>query len=100
MMILRWTYRARKDLLSIGRYIAEDNPQRAREWLNRLRIRAQKIPLAPLSGGIVPEIGREDLREVIERNYRIVYKIRPDSIDIITVFEGHQLFPLESCPKD
>ena len=41
-MILRWTDRARRDLLAIGRYIARDNPAAARQWVERLRERAQQ----------------------------------------------------------
>jgi plasmid stabilization system protein ParE len=34
---VRWSLRARKDLLEIGRYIAMDDPQAARRWVERLR---------------------------------------------------------------
>ena len=35
----------------------------------------------------------DDLREVFVRTYRIVYRIRADEVQVITVFEGHRLFP-------
>ncbi|KFE72305.1 hypothetical protein DB31_0567 [Hyalangium minutum] len=38
-------------------------------------------------------MGREDLREVLLRNYRIVYRIQTDGIVVLTVFESHRLFP-------
>lgn len=31
-MKLRWTRRARQDLIEIGRYIARDKPEAARRW--------------------------------------------------------------------
>lgn len=34
---------------------------------------------------------REDVREVIERSYRIVYRVVSDGIVVLTVFEGHRL---------
>jgi toxin ParE1/3/4 len=40
-------------------------------------------------------LDREDVREVFLGSYRIVYRIYPDFIDVITVFEGHRLFPVE-----
>ena len=42
-------------------------------------------------GRQVPEFGRKDLRELIVRNYRIVYHLTADRIEIVTVFEGHRL---------
>ncbi len=38
----------------------------------------------------VPEIMREDVREILVRNYRIVYKIDGKVVWIVTVFVGHQ----------
>jgi len=90
-MILRWSARARQDLKDIGHYIARDNPQAARRWIEKIRIRAQQAASMPRSGRIVPEIGREDIREVLEGAYRIVYQINNNSVDILIVTEGHRL---------
>ena len=68
---------------------------RARQWVKRLRERAQKAAARPLSGRIVSELQREDVREVFLRNYRIVYRVRQNAIDVLTVFEGHRLFEAE-----
>jgi hypothetical protein len=38
-------------------------------------------------------LSREDIRELIEGNYRIVYQVFADRLVILTVYEGHQLFP-------
>jgi plasmid stabilization system protein ParE len=40
---------------------------------------------------MVPEFGREDIREFFLRSYRIVYKIGEETIDVLTVFEGHRM---------
>lgn len=89
-MRLLWTARARRDLLAIGRYIARDNPTTARSWVERLRERARRAAEAPEAGRIVPEIHRPDVREVFLRTYRIVYRTRDDTIEVLTVFEGHR----------
>ena len=90
-MKLRWTARARRDLSAIGRYIARDDPVAARRWLERLRARARSAAKKPRVGRVVPELQREDLREVLLRTYRIVYRVREDAIHVLTVFEGHRL---------
>jgi plasmid stabilization system protein ParE len=41
----------------------------------------------------VPETPDRDLREVIERPYRIVYQIAGDAVEIVTVHHGARLFP-------
>ncbi len=91
-MKLQWSETAARDLISIRRYIAEDNPTAATKWIKRLKARAENSVHAPLAGRKVPELSRDDIREVIEGNYRIVYRIDADLITILTVFEAHRLF--------
>ena len=67
-MKLFWTETAKKDLLAIKRYIAIDNPVAAKRWVERLRKRMRKALHAPLAGRTVPELSREDIRELIEVN--------------------------------
>ena len=92
-MKLRWTHRARQDLVEIGRYIAGDKPEAARRWVERLRQRAQAAAKMPRSGRKVPEADRENVREVLVRGYRIVYQLHASEIRVLTVFEGHRLLP-------
>ncbi len=93
MSRLRWSHRARRELLAIGRYIARDDPAIARQWVDRLRERARAAAAVPWSGRRVPEVDRDDVREVLLRSYRIVYRVLEHEIHVLTVFEGHRLFP-------
>jgi toxin ParE1/3/4 len=90
-MRLRWLPLALQDLDRIRRYIALDNPRAARRWVERLRIRAKAAAAAPMSGRVVPESERDDVREVFLRSYRIVYRVLDEEIHVVTVFEGHRL---------
>lgn len=90
-MKLRWTLRARRQLEDIGRFIARDKPGAARRWVEMLRRRAAAAAEHPLAGRPVPELQREDLREVIVRGYRIVYRVSEDLAEVLAVFEGHRL---------
>ena len=63
-MRLVWSERALSDLREIRAYIAEDNPKAARNWIAKLRKRARQAVQAPYSGRVVPEIDREDVREL------------------------------------
>ncbi|MFO0592023.1 MAG: type II toxin-antitoxin system RelE/ParE family toxin [Polyangiaceae bacterium] len=92
---LRWTQRAILDLEEIDAYIAADDPIAAQRWVNRLVDHAAKAAWTPYAGRVVPEFGRTEIRELLLRSYRIVYRIRGDEIQVLTVFEGHRLFPTD-----
>ncbi|PLX50517.1 MAG: type II toxin-antitoxin system RelE/ParE family toxin [Desulfobulbaceae bacterium] len=96
-MKLKWSETAIRDLLSIRRYIVDDNPAAANNWIARLRTRAGNTVHAPLAGRKVPELCRDDVREVIEGNYRIVYQVHNDHVTVLTVFEAHRLFPTKNA---
>ena len=100
MKALRWSLHAAQDLVEIGQHIAADNPVAARRWVERLRAKAASAAAAPMAGRQVPELRREDVREVFLRTYRIVYRVLGESIVVLTVFEGHRrLPPLEPDQK-
>lgn len=94
--VLLWTLRARRDLVAIRRHIAHDHPVAARKWIERLRARARAAAGFPLAGRRVPEIERDDVREVIVGAYRIVYRVLANSIHVLCVFEGHRSFPRDA----
>ena len=64
--------------------------------IDRLTGRSEQIASLPLSGRMVPEYEAPDVREVIERPYRIIYRIKPDQIDILAVVHGAQTLPPDS----
>lgn len=86
----RYLRRALVDLQEIGRYIGRDNRVAAQRWLGRLRSRAAAAALSPLTGRVVPELGRDDVREVFLRTYRIIYRIDVKEILILAFVEGSQ----------
>jgi len=94
-----WSDRARDDLGAIGEYIAADNPRAARRWVDRLIADVERAAAMPFAGRVVPEYAdRQDIREVVRRTYRIVYRVREDAIEVLTIFEGHRLFPEDVAP--
>ena len=88
---LSWSHRARADLEAIGDYIARDDAAAAERWVMRIIAAAEKVVPTPLRGRRVPEVSRDDVREVLLRSYRIVYRVSPGQIQVLTVFEGHRL---------
>jgi toxin ParE1/3/4 len=88
---LVWTERAEADLAGIGEYIAADDPVAARRWVGELMATARAAARVPFGGRRVPELQREDVREVFLRQYRIVYRVTDRHCEVLTVFEGHKL---------
>ena len=93
-MKIKWTQKAQKDLISIGLYIKNDNPEIARKFIIAIRKRVMILKDNPQIGRMVPELNKADIRELLFKNYRIVYKLQENDIDILTVFEGHKLLEL------
>jgi toxin ParE1/3/4 len=93
-----WTERALADLEAIGDYIARDKEAVAERWVARLVVAAEKAAMAPRAGRRVPELARDDVREVLLHTYRIVYLIVGHRLEILTVFEGHRLLPGDLDP--
>ncbi|MCF8316916.1 MAG: type II toxin-antitoxin system RelE/ParE family toxin [Ignavibacteriales bacterium] len=98
-MKLFWTKEALIQLQAIEEYIARDNPVAAIEFIDKLISAAETIADYPEKGRIVPELSLDNIRELIHKNYRIVYLVKKNSIDILTVFEGHQLLKQEEIIK-
>lgn len=98
-MKLFWTKEALIRLQEIEEYISRDNPIVAMEFIDKLISAAEKIIDYPEKGRIVPELSLENIRELIYRNYRIVYILKKNSVNILTVFEGHQLLKKEEIFK-
>ncbi len=98
---IRWSDCAKDDLAAIGDFIADDSPAAAARWIGQLIADVERAAAMPLAGRIVPEFAeRGDIREVIRRRYRIVYRVRDDAIEVLTIFESHRLFPRTAGPSD
>jgi len=88
MAKLVWSPQAIADLDAICSYIERDSHEYARLFGERLLALAESIPALPLLGAVVPEYSREDLRERRLQNYRMVYRIEGDTIQIVTITHG------------
>jgi len=90
---VRWTETARVDLERIVDFIAEDSVKNAVAVLDRLEERAEALRLAAERGRVVPELQVVDVlqyRELIERPWRIIYRIEPDQVIVLAVLDGRR----------
>ena len=98
-MKVHWTNTAIKHLLTIYEYIAQDSPVYAQRMVDRLTRRSEQVAAFPLSGRMVPEYEAEDVREVIEKPYRLIYQIKPDQVDVLAVLHSAQLLSPKTMSK-
>lgn len=90
-MKIIWTELAVKKLEEYADYIALDTPLAALKWIQTIQNSVIKLVKFPQSGRKVPEVNREDIRELIEGNYRIIYRIEYNRISILTIQHSKQL---------
>lgn len=89
MVKLYWTPQAFDDLKQIFQYISKDSRPAAKLFVEKIYYQADQLRHFPLIGRDVPEVEEKNIRELIYKNYRIVYKIiHADKIHILTVFHS------------
>ncbi|MBK5930808.1 type II toxin-antitoxin system RelE/ParE family toxin [Halochromatium salexigens] len=90
---VRWTRTAQRDLNAIVSWIAEDTIGNALDVLDRLQARADTLLDNPERGRVVPELRSADVyhyRELIERPWRLVYRIEGNLVLVMAVFDGRR----------
>ncbi len=92
-MKIIWTEKAEKQLDQIFEYIASDSSLYAHRTVGQIIEEAENISPHPRKGRKVPEYQREDIREVFHHPYRIIYLLKDDTIEILSVIHGARLLP-------
>ena len=80
-------------LLQCERYIAiesQDWPT-VIKWRERIMATVEILKDFPESGGRVVELRREDVRELLVGDYRVIYRLKGRNVDILSVRHGHFL---------
>ncbi|TFG10821.1 MAG: type II toxin-antitoxin system RelE/ParE family toxin [Promethearchaeota archaeon] len=88
MVEVRWTKNALDDLDDIASYIAKDSAKYAKIFVNRILEMANHLDQFPKLGRKVPEYNDPDIREILYKNYRIIYLIKEEWLEIISVFHS------------
>jgi len=99
-MTLVWTREALEKLNEIEEFISAYNPERAETFIDYLIEQGEAITRNPQIGRSIPEISNSDIREIIAKGYRIVYRVKHEQLEILTVFEGHKLLKIDELIID
>lgn len=79
---------ARADILGIGRYIARDNPERARSFVDELLEKARRIGERPEAWPLVPRYSDRGVRRRVHGAYLIFYRIEAERVVVLHVLHG------------
>ena len=83
-----WSENARSDIDNIHQYIAKDSIYHADAFILTIIESINALEQHPRLGRKVPEYQEENIREIICRNYRIIYHLSNKIITIVTVING------------
>jgi toxin ParE1/3/4 len=92
MVKVKWNEDAIIDVNEIAGFIAEDSLIYAQIQVERFFERVEILNNTPKAGKKVSEGNDENVRELIEGNYRIIYQIKSTSeLEILCVIHGMRL---------
>ena len=93
MAELRWTPQAADDLEVATEFIARDSPRYASLFAMSVIQAVEQLEHFPASGRIVPEKNDPSIRELIHRGYRIIYRLRDQTVELLAIH--HASRPLD-----
>ena len=85
MAQISWTKKSLKDLRAINDYISLDSSFYAARFISKLISRVDQLIEFPESSRMVPEKNVHEIRELIEGNYRIFYRLQKEKITILRI---------------
>jgi plasmid stabilization system protein ParE len=96
-----WSPKALRDLDAIEEYVAQFNPTAARRLVVKIFNRTDRLELWPLAGGLVEEDDDRRYRQVIQGNYRVIYRYdsAAKAVYILTVIHAARLLDPDSIDE-
>ena len=91
MAEVRWALQAADDLETIIDYIARDSEHYASLFAINIVEVIELLVVSPKRGRVVPEVRKENIRETFFGNYRIIYRLRSNLVEILTIYHGSRL---------
>ncbi|MGK7392489.1 MAG: type II toxin-antitoxin system RelE/ParE family toxin [Candidatus Cyclobacteriaceae bacterium M2_1C_046] len=89
MVEIRWLTEAKEDLRDIYDYISRDSKRYAKRQIDKIFNRSLILKDHIQAGRIVEETNNPEIREIIEGNYRIIYRIVTEStVEILMIHHG------------
>lgn len=88
MAEVRWTPQAHDDPKAITAFIATDSTSHAKLFAIDALATVERLSEFPFSGRIVPEMNDPAVREILFGNYRLVYRVSDNLLELLTIYHG------------
>jgi plasmid stabilization system protein ParE len=85
---INWSITALKNLEDVAEFIALDSLFYALDFTEKILSQVSTLKGFPRRGRVVPEFKKNNIRELIYQNYRIVYKIKRADLYIVSITHG------------
>lgn len=86
MAKVTWTFQALEDLSEIAEHLALNSEKYASYIVELILDKGQLLETFPKLGRIVPEINLTSVRELIVKNYRVIYSSpNSDQVNILSI---------------
>lgn len=99
-MIVVWTANAKRELRAAHGAVAQTSVRYADALVDRVTRKTADLARFPYFGAEVPEYDDVMLREVSEHPYRIIYRVRLDRVEVVSVVHAARQLPPSPPPGD
>jgi len=90
--VVKWSQPAKNDLRQIYDFIARDSRFYAQKVTFEIVKKSEKLNSFPEAGRIVPEMGDNNIRELLIYSYRIIYEISPNKVEVLALIHAKRNF--------
>ena len=94
MVKVKWTNNALQELEDIANYISKDSLKYADILVSQIFEMVSHLQEFPKIGRKVPEYNDPNLREIIYKNYRIIYLIKETQLEVISIIHGSRMLKI------
>ncbi len=87
---VNWSVESESDLDDIAEYISRDSMYYASSFVQEILDAGNSLKVFPKRGRIVPEINDENIRELFIKEYRLIYQIEKEEVNILGIVHGRR----------
>ena len=91
MVEIRWSPIATDDYESIIRYYEKTAPKFAQNFAKKIIYIIENLIQFPKMGRLVPEFENTEIREIAYRNFRIIYRLQENLLEIARIIHGSRI---------
>lgn len=91
MVDIKWSTDTLLDLDAISEYISKGSPENAKKFIQDIFKKVENLSTFPFMGRTVPDRSNEKIHEILHKNYRIIYEIKEDLVEVLIVIHGSRI---------